>query len=50
MSQLVKNPFNRLLDSAIVVVDTKKIIPALVFNEIGRMSAYIEQYYMHTQE
>ena len=48
MSQLVKNRFNRLLDTAIVVVGTKKIIPAVVFNQIGRMSAYIEHYYMHT--
>ena len=48
MSQLVKNRFNRLLDSAIVVLGTKKIIPAMVFSKIGRMSAYIEHYYMHT--
>ena len=48
MSHLVKNCFNRLLDSAIVVFGTKKIIPALVFSQIGRMSAYIEHYYMHT--
>ena len=48
MSQLVKNRFNRLLDTAIVVVGTKKIIPAVVFNQIGRMSAYIEYNYMHT--
>ena len=47
MSQIVKNGFNRLLDSAIVVVCTKKIIPAVVFNQIGRMSAYIAHYYMH---
>ena len=40
-----------MLDSAIVVVGTKKIIPALVFAKIGRYSrysAYIEHYYMHT--
>ena len=48
MSQLVKDRFTRMLDSAIVVVDTKKIIPALVFVKIGRYSAYIEHYYMHT--
>ena len=48
MSQLVKDRFNRMLDSAIVVVGTKKIIPALVFTKIGRYSAYIEHYYMHT--
>ena len=48
MSQLVKDRFTRMLDSAIVVVGTKKIIPALVFAKIGRYSAYIEHYYMHT--
>ena len=47
MSQLVKDRFTRMLDSAIVVVGTK-IIPALVFAKIGRNSAYIEHYYMHT--
>ena len=48
MSQLVKNQFTRLLDSAIVVVGTKKIVPAMVFHQIGRYSAYVEHYYMHT--
>ena len=48
MSQLVKDRFNRLLDTAIVIVGTKKIIPAVVFQQIGRMSAYVENYYMHT--
>ena len=48
MSQLVKNRFNRLLGNAIVVVGTKKIIPAMVFAKIGRYSAYIKYYYMHT--
>ena len=48
MSQLVKDRFTRLLDSAIVKLCTKKIIPALVFAKIGRYSAYIEHYYMHT--
>ena len=48
MSQLVKDRFTRLLDSAIVVVGTEKIILALVFAKIGRYSAYIEYYYMHT--
>ena len=31
MSQLVKDRFTRLLDSAIVVVGTKEIVPAMVF-------------------
>ena len=48
MSQLVKDRFTRLLDSAIAVVGTKEIIPAMVFAKIGRYSAYIEHYYMHT--
>ena len=48
MSQVVKDRFNRMLDSAIVVVGTKKIVPAVVFAKIGRYSAYIEHYYMHT--
>ena len=48
MSQLVKDRFTRLLDSAIVVVGTRDIVPAMVFSKIGRYSAYIEQYYLHT--
>ena len=48
MSQLVKKRFNRLIDSAIIVIGTEPIIPAMVFAKIGRYSAYIEQYYMHT--
>ena len=48
MSQLVKDRFTRLLDSAIVVVGTKEIVPAMVFKRIGRYSAYVEHYYMHT--
>ena len=48
MSQVVKDRFNRMLDSAIVVVGTKKIVSAMVFAKIGRYSAYIEDYYMHT--
>ena len=48
MSQLVKDRFTRLLDSAIVVVGTKKIVLTMVFYQIGRFSAYVEHYYMHT--
>ena len=48
MSQLVKNRFNRMVDSTIVVIGTKKIVPAMVFAQIGRYSAYVEHYYMHT--
>ena len=48
MSQLIKDRFNRMVDSAIVMLGTKKIIPAVVFAKIGQYSAYIEHYYMHT--
>ena len=48
MSQLVKKRFNRLIDTAIIVIGTEPIIPAMVFAKIGRYNAYIEQYYMHT--
>ena len=48
MSQLVKDHFTRLLDSAIVVVGTRDIVPAMVFSKIGRYGAYIKHYYMHT--
>ena len=48
MSQLVLDRFNRLIDNAIVVLGTKDIIPAMVFAKLGRMSVYIEHYYMHT--
>ena len=48
MSQLVLDRFNRLIDNAIVVLGTKEIIPAMVFAKLGRMSVYIEHYYMHT--
>ena len=48
MSKLVSNRFNRLIDNAIVVLGTEEIIPAIVFSKIGRMSAYVEHYYMHT--
>ena len=37
-----------MVDSAIVVIGTKKIVPAMVFAQIGRYSAYVEHYYMHT--
>ena len=42
MSQVVLNRFNRLLDSAIVVLGTRDIVPAMVSSKIGRFSAYIE--------
>ena len=48
MSQLVKDRFNRLIDTAIVITGTKKIVPAVVFHKLGRLSAYVEHYYLHT--
>ena len=48
MSQVVKDRFNRLLDTSIVIVGTKKIIPVVVFHKLGRLSAYVEHYYLHT--
>ena len=47
MSQLVKDRFNRLLDTAIVITGTKKIVPTVVFHKFGRLSAYVEHYYLH---
>ena len=49
MSQVVKDRFNRLLDTSIVIVGTKKIIPVVVFHKLGRLSAYVEHYYLHTK-
>ena len=49
MSQIVKDRFKRLLDTSIVITGTKKIIPAVVFHKLGRLSAYVEHYYLHTK-
>ena len=49
MSQIVKDRFNRLIDTAIVITGTKRIIPAVVFHKLGRLSAYVEHYYLHTK-
>ena len=48
MSQIVKDRFNRLIDTAIVITGTKKIVPTVVFHKLGRLSAYVEHYYLHT--
>ena len=48
MSKLVKDRFNRLIETAIVITGTNPIVPAVVFHKLGRLSAYIEQYYLHT--
>ena len=49
MSQLVKDRFKRLLDTAIFITGTNKIVPAVVFHKLGRLSAYVEHYYLHTE-
>ena len=48
MSKLVKDQFKRLLDTAIVITGTNLIVTAVVFHKIGRLSAYVENYYLHT--
>ena len=48
MSKLVKDRFKRLLDTAIVITGTNPIVPAAVFHKIGRLSTYVENYYLHT--
>ena len=48
MSKQVLQRFNRMVDNAIVVLGTEEIIPAMVFAKLGKMSVYIEHYYMHT--
>ena len=48
MSKLVKDRFKHLLDTAIVITGTNPIVPAAVFHKIGRLSTYIENYYLHT--
>ena len=48
MSKLVKDRFKRLLDTAIVITGTNQIVPAAVFHKLGRLSAYVENYYLHT--
>ena len=48
MSKLVTDRFKRLLDTAIVITGTNPIVPAAVFHKIGRLSTYVENYYLHT--
>ena len=49
MSQLVKDRFKWLIDKAIVITGTNEIVPAVVFHKLGRLSPYIEHYYLHTE-
>ena len=49
MSHIVKDRFKQLLDTSIVITGTKKIIPAVVFHKLERLSAYVEHYYLHTK-
>ena len=48
MSKLVKDRFKHLLDTSIVITGTNPIVPAAVFHQIGRLSTYVENYYLHT--
>ena len=48
MSKLVKDRFKHLLDTAIVITGTNLIVPATVFHKMGRLSSYVENYYLHT--
>ena len=49
MSKLVKDRFKHLLDTAIVITGTNPIVPAAMFHKIGRLSTYVENYYLHTE-
>ena len=44
----MKVRFKRLLDTAIVITGTNPIVPAAVFHKMGRLSSYVENYYLHT--
>ena len=48
MSKFVKDRFKHLLDTAIIITGTNPIVPAAVFHKIGRLSSYVENYYLHT--
>ena len=48
MSKFVKDRFKRLLDTAIIITGTNPIVPAAVFHQIGKLSSYVENYYLHT--
>ena len=38
-----------MLDTAIVITGTTEIVPAVVFHKLGRLSAYVEHYYLHNE-
>ena len=38
-----------MIDTVIVVTGTNKIVPAVVFHKLGRLSAYIKHYYLHSE-
>ena len=48
MSKFVKDRFKHLLDTAIIITGTNPIVPATVFHQIGKLSSYVENYYLHT--
>ena len=46
MSSQVKSRYLRIIENAIVCIRTEAIIPAMLFKRLGRLSLYIEQYYV----
>ena len=44
----MKDRFKHLIETAIVITGTNLIVPAAVFHKLGRLSEYIEHYYLHT--
>ena len=49
MSKFVKDRFKHLLDTAIIITGTNPIVPATVFHKMGKLSSYVENYYLHTE-
>ena len=46
MSAQAKARFLRLLDNVIEIIGTHEIIPAMLFKRLGRLSLYVEHYYI----
>ena len=44
----MKDRFKHLLDTVIIITGTNPIVPATVFHQIGKLSSYVENYYLHT--
>ena len=49
MNKFMKDRFKHLLDTAIIITGTNPIVPAVVFHKMGRLSSYVENYYLHTE-